>query len=631
MCGILAVFNSAATGGALRTNTLQRSKLLRHRGPDCNGIVIAERAHAIAHERLAIVDAASGIQPFESAGLVLSVNGEIYNHEALCDALQQPFAFSSYSDCEVLMPLYLESRADGISGITRFLNRLVGMFAFVLYDSERDAYVVARDHMGIIPLYMGTGTLDGSTWFASEMKALVHDCVDIRVFPPGHVLVCLNITQSRTSLADGSHSDTPLPPPPPNPLVQFRQEELMARYTPAQQLVEWYTPAWKVVPCVTPTVPVHLQRIRSLLQQSVGQCMESTEPWGVLLSGGLDSSLVAAIASHFASETLSRLHVDEAGWQSRRVNTFSIGLRGSPDIAAAESVAAHLGTRHRSFTFTVQQGLDVLRDVIYHLETYDVTSIRASVPMFLMSRRIKALGIKMVLSGEGADEIFGGYLYFHKAPCCEAFHAETVDKLNSLHLYDCNRANKAMAAWGVETRVPFLDKAFVDYCMSFDPVNKMIDKSFGFIEKFVLRSAFPSDILPPEVLWRQKEQFSDGVGYGWIDGLKAHAEQEVSDTQLAAASSRFPLNTPLTKEAYHYRELFEDAFPVGHGCEATVPFGFSIACSTARAADWDATFRACNDPSGRVVAGVHEFSLDTTSLDTTTSTTASSSHPITSI
>jgi asparagine synthase (glutamine-hydrolysing) len=576
MCGILAVFNSSATGGALRANTLRRSKLLRHRGPDCNGIVLARRAsgpavdnnnnHAIAHERLAIVDAASGIQPFESAGLVLSVNGEIYNHEALCDALQQPFAFSSHSDCEVLMPLYLESRADGISGMPRFLNKLAGMFAFVLYDSERDTYVVARDHMGIIPLYMGTGALDGSTWFASEMKALVHDCVDIRVFPPGHVLVCPAGPAGPTGCGGAS---------PP-------------------AMLDWYTPAWKVVPCVTPTVPVNLLRIRSLLQQSVWQCMQSTEPWGVLLSGGLDSSLVASIASHLGAD---------------RVNTFSIGLRGSPDVVAAESVAAYFGTRHRSFTFTVQQGLDVLRDVIYHLETYDVTSIRASVPMFLMSRRIKALGIKMVLSGEGADEIFGGYLYFHKAPSREAFHAETVDKLCSLHLYDCNRANKAMAAWGVETRVPFLDRAFMDYCMSFDPVNKMIDKSFGFIEKFALRSAF-KDALPPAVLWRQKEQFSDGVGYGWIDGLKAHAEQEVSDIQLLAASSRFPVNTPLTKEAYHYRELFEEAFPVGHGCEATVPFGFSIACSTARAADWDATFRACNDPSGRVVAGVHEFSLE---------------------
>ena len=573
MCGILAVFNSEATGGALRSNTLQRSKLLRHRGPDCNGIVLIKHSvinnndgrnnnnnnHAIAHERLAIVDAASGIQPFESAGLVLSVNGEIYNHEALRDALHQPFAFSSYSDCEVLMPLYLECRADGISGMARFLNQLAGMFAFVLYDSETDTYVVARDHMGIIPLYMGTGALDGSTWFASEMKALVHDCVDIRVFPPGHVLVC----------PTGGGASPPA-------------------------MVDWYTPAWKVVPCVTPTVPVNLLRIRSLLQASVWQCMQSTEPWGVLLSGGLDSSLVASMASHLGAD---------------RVNTFSIGMRGSPDVVAAESVAAYFGTRHRSFTFTVQQGLDVLRDVIYHLETYDVTSIRASVPMFLMSRRIKALGIKMVLSGEGADEIFGGYLYFHKAPSREAFHAETVDKLCSLHLYDCNRANKAMAAWGVETRVPFLDRAFVDYCMSFDPVNKMINKSFGFMEKFALRSAF-KDTLPPAVLWRQKEQFSDGVGYGWIDGLKAHAEQEVSDTQLMAAVTRFPLNTPLTKEAYHYRDLFEAVFPVGHGCETTVPFGFSIACSTARAADWDATFRACNDPSGRVVAGVHESSVD---------------------
>lgn len=606
MCGILSIFD-AADPSSLRDQTLRAVKAIRHRGPDCGGLVVIDGKHAVAHERLAVVDPRSGAQPFVFAAdtpnqVVCAVNGEIYNHATLrFDAWRRDrFNFQSRSDCEVVVPMYLRAAAAATvpasteeptavafaDNLVTFVRELDGMFAFVLHDRARNTYVAARDHLGIIPLYVGRGR-DGSTWFSSEMKALLVGgaCTDVTVFPPGHLFIS---------------SD---------------QEPPCAAARPRYRYRPWYTPPWARSPSPGTTilplptgVPADLVRIRVLLEHSVYACMRSDTPWGVLLSGGLDSSLVAAIA------TRAQRAADAVTGLPTQIASFTIGLAGSPDVLAAERVAAFLGTRHHSYTFTVQQGLDALRDVVYHLETYDVTSIRAGTPMFLMSRFIRSQGVKMVLSGEGADEIFGGYLYFHRAPSREEFAAETADKLRALHLYDCNRANKSTAAWGVEARVPFLDRAFVDYCMSFDPVNKMIDKELGFIEKYVLRAAFfaPRDpYLPPEILWRQKEQFSDGVGYAWIDGLRAFAETRVSDAALADAPTRFEHNPPRTKEAYVYREMFEEHFPPGASCEHTVPGGFSIACSTARAYAWDDAFRGRDDPSGRA-CGVHDHATPAT-------------------
>ena len=605
MCGILSIFD-ATDPSSLRDRALRAVRSIRHRGPDCGGLVVIDGKHAVAHERLAVVDPRSGAQPFVFAAdthdqVVCAVNGEIYNHSQLrLNAWRRDrFNFQTRSDCEVIVPLYLRATAVLLPALdpdsdpdpddepfhnplanhlVSLLRELDGMFAFVLHDRARNIYVAARDHLGIVPLYVGRGR-DGSTCFSSEMKALVVGgwCTDVTVFPPGHLFI--------SSDQDPAHPSY--------------------RYRP------WYTPPWS---SPSPTllssgVTADLSRIRALLEHSVRACMRSDAPWGLLLSGGLDSSLVAAIATR-----AQRAEDAARDVPSSPIASFTIGLAGSPDVLAAEHVAAFLGTRHHSFTFTVQQGLDALRDVVYHLETYDVTSIRAGTPMFLLSRFVRAQGVKMVLSGEGADEIFGGYLYFHRAPSREEFAAETADKLRALHLYDCNRANKATAAWGVEARVPFLDRAFVDYGMSFDPVNKMINKELGFIEKFVLRSAFyePRDpYLPADILWRQKEQFSDGVGYAWIDGLRAFAETRVSDAALADAPTRFEHNPPRTKEAYVYREMFEEHFPVGASCEHTVPGGFSIACSTARAYAWDESFRGRDDPSGRA-CGVHDHATKST-------------------
>lgn len=532
MCGIFAVFNYRHAN--TRNNALRQSSILRHRGPDYSGIVVHDN-HALAHQRLAIVAPNSGSQPFHTPRLILTVNGEIYNHRELVSTE------NGASDCEAILDLYLSHTHD----LNAMMNALDGMFAFVLYDKETTAYVAARDHLGIIPLYYGYDN-DGATYFASELKALVDNCDDnIHVFPPGH-------------------------------------------YYTNGVFVPWYTPRWKQVPVNNPTTAADSSAIARLLSEAVDKCLMTDVPWGVLLSGGLDSSLVAALAARRSA---------------RPIHSFTIGLENSPDLVAAQSVASHLGTIHHAFTFTLQEGLDALRDVIYHLETFDVTSIRASTPMFLMSRRIKAHGIKMILTGEGADEIFGGYLYFHRAPSRRELHLETIDKLNGLHLYDCNRANKATAAWGVEARVPFLDKNFVNFCMEqIDPADKMPTATH--IEKFILRDAF-TGLLPPSILMRQKEQFSDGVGYGWIDGLKAHAEAVVSDEHLRTASFVFPLKTPRTKEGYLYRCYFEDAFP---GCAHTVPFdSFSSACSTSRAAAWSDHFS--NDPSGRAAAGVHNNNI----------------------
>ncbi len=548
MCSILGLLDLQGDPTLARATAVRLSGLQRHRGPDWSGIYASDRA-VLAHERLAIVDVLHGAQPLVdgASSTVLAVNGEIYNHRELREALEEPYEFETDSDCEVLLALYREQGA-------RFLESLVGIYAFILFDEERDRYLVARDPMGVMPLYTGRDA-EGTFYVASEMKALVPMCKEIEVFPPGHVLDS-EVGELRPFVAPG-----------------------------------WRTFAEVKDGASDPAL------VRGALEDAVQRQLMTDVPYGVLLSGGLDSSVIAATAQKFAAQ-----RVEDGGrpwWPT--LHSFAIGLEGSPDLAAAQTVADHIGTEHHSFVFTVQEGLDALRDVIYHLETFDVTTVRASTPMYLMARRIRAMGIKMVLSGEGADEIFGGYLYFHKAPDAQAFHEETVRKLDRLHSYDCLRANKSMAAWGIEARVPFLDQRFLDAAMKLDPVCKM--PRDGKMEKHVLREAF-SGTLPESVLWRQKEQFSDGVGYGWIDSLRDHADAEVTEAQLAQAAFRFPIQTPDTKEGYLYRTLFEERFP-HDACARTVPGGKSVACSTPEAIAWDASFAASADPSGRAVAGVH--------------------------
>lgn len=552
MCSILGVFDlrPGADLAPLRPLALSLSARQRHRGPDWSGVYTHANC-VLVHERLAIVDPAGGAQPLRSAdgALALAVNGEIYNHRELERALTRPYDFQTGSDCEVINALYRECGADGIA-------RLNGIYAFALWDAAHGRFLIARDPMGVCPLYWGHDA-DGRLWVASEMKALARHCADVAPFPPGHVF------------------DSAL-----------------------GELVAFHDRAWREYEA-TQGVAVAPEALRAGFEQAVHRQLMTDVPYGVLLSGGLDSSLVAACAARFARQRIEDDDRGEAWWP--RLHSFAIGLAGSPDLAAAEVAARALGTVHHGFTYTFEEGLDALPDVIRHIESYDVTTVRASTPMYLLARRIKAMGVKMVLSGEGADEIFGGYLYFHKAPDARAFHEETVRKLDALHLYDCLRANKAMMAWGVEARVPFLDLAFMDLAMSMDAAHKMAGQ--GRIEKAVLREAF-AGVLPDEILWRQKEQFSDGVGYGWIDGLKAHAGACVSDAMLAQAEQRFPVNPPQTKEAYWYRELFEREFP-GEACARTIPGGKSIACSSPAAIAWDPAFAAAADPSGRAVAGVH--------------------------
>jgi asparagine synthase (glutamine-hydrolysing) len=563
MCSILGVFDlrPGADLGPLRPLALSLSARQRHRGPDWSGVHVEPRA-LLVHERLAIVDPSGGAQPLhsEDGDLTLAVNGEIYNHRSLEGALRKPYAFQSGSDCEVINALYAESKARDGSDIGAWLDRLNGIFAFVLWDRAAGRFIIARDPIGVCPLYWGHDA-DGRVWVASEMKALVRVCDDVAQFPPGHYF----------DSADG----------------------LLHRY---------YERAWRDYDA-TAGVQVSARELRDAFESAVHRQLMSDVPYGVLLSGGLDSSLVAACAARFARRRVEDGDETEAWWP--RLHSFAIGLKGSPDLAAAEVAAKALGTVHHGFTYSFEEGLDALPEVIRHVETYDVTTIRASTPMFLLARRIKAMGVKMVLSGEGSDEIFGGYLYFHKAPNAREFHAETIRKLDALYNYDCLRANKSMMAWGVEARVPFLDTEFLDVAMRMDAQNKMIDKMSDTrkMEKAVLREAFEG-YLPDEILWRQKEQFSDGVGYGWIDGLKAHAEAHVSDADFALAEQRFPINPPQTKEAYFYRRIFDEAFP-GEGCANTVPGGKSIACSSPAAIAWDAAFANAADPSGRAVAGVH--------------------------
>ncbi|MDC1012220.1 asparagine synthase B [Flavobacteriaceae bacterium] len=553
MCGILCAFDLKQSNVSIRPQILEMSKKLRHRGPDWSGIYDASNA-VLSHERLAIVDPTSGNQPLISPSkkLILAANGEIYNHRALRSTCDSEYQFQTESDCEVILALYEKEGKD-------FVKKLNGIFAFAIYDQERDEYFIARDHMGIIPLYMGWDG-DGTFYVASELKALEGVCSKIELFPPGHYL----------------HSSEGKP-------------------------VKWYTPDWTEYETVKDN-PTSIEDLHDALADAVHRQLMSDVPYGVLLSGGLDSSITSALAKKFAAKRIESGDTQTAWWP--QLHSFSVGLEGSPDLAAAQKVAEHIGTVHHEIKFTIQEGLDAIREVIYHLETYDITTIRASTPMFLMARAIKALGIKMVLSGEGADELFGGYLYFHKAPNAEEFHEETVRKLDKLHQYDCLRANKSLAAWGIEGRVPFLDKEFIEVAMRLNPKDKMITSDR--MEKWVLRKAFES-YLPESVAWRQKEQFSDGVGYSWIDTLKDLVEKEVTDEQMENAHFRFPAQTPQNKEEFYYRTIFESHFP-SEAAALSVPSVPSVACSTPVALAWDKAFQNQNDPSGRAVANVHDKS-----------------------
>jgi asparagine synthase (glutamine-hydrolysing) len=551
MCSIFGVLELRQDLKTVRKMALRQSRLLRHRGPDWSGIYTANNA-VLAHERLSIVDVNTGAQPIlsESGRQALAVNGEIYNHQDIRDRFEGSYQFRTQSDCEVILPLYLEQG-------TQFLEELSGMYAFCLYDEDKDFWMMARDPIGIIPLYYGHDA-HGQLFVASEMKALMGVCNQVDEFPPGHYW-CSGLEEPQ----------------------------------------KWYQRDWMEYESVADadTDPVAL---RQALEDAVVSHLMTDVPYGVLLSGGLDSSITAALAAKHAAMRVED-HEEKPAWWPR-LHSFAIGLEGSPDLAAAQKAAEHIGTVHHGFTFTIQEGLDALEEVIYHLETYDVTSIRAATPMFLLARKIRAMGIKMVLSGEGADEIFGGYLYFHKAPNAQAFHEETVRKLSRLHSYDCLRANKSMSAWGVEARVPFLDKEFLDVAMGINPADKMItgDK----IEKQILREAF-AHLLPESIAWRQKEQFSDGVGYGWIDGVKEFTDEHVSDAEMARAQGRFPFNTPVSKEAYWFRSVFEQHFPLASAAQ-TVPGGPTVACSTPEAVLWDKELQEMNDPSGRAMRAVHQ-------------------------
>ena len=552
MCGIFGILDIKTDVSELRTQALDLSKLLRHRGPDWSGIWNNDNT-ILCHERLAIVDVDTGAQPLISQNdkQILAVNGEIYNHKQLAANLDEPYPFKTRSDCEVILPLFQQKGID-------FIDELEGMFAFILYDEEQDAYLIARDHIGIIPLYTGYDE-HGNFYVSSEMKALAGVCKTISEFPPGHYL-----------------------------------------WSKEGKITKYYKRDWMEYDNVKDNTS-NLEELRVAFEKAVKSHMMSDVPYAVLLSGGLDSSLVSAVAAQYVAKRVEDEDKTDAWWP--RLHSFAVGLEGAPDLKAAKKVADMIGTVHHEIHFTIQEGLHAIRDVIYHLETYDTTTIRAATPMYLMTRKIKAMGIKMVLSGEGSDEIFGGYLYFHKAPNAKEFHEETVRKLDRLHMFDCARANKATSAWGVEARVPFLDKNFIDVAMRLNPQDKMcLD---GKMEKWILRKAFDNgETLPAEVLWRQKEQFGDGVGYSWIDSIRDFVENEVTDQQLATAEFRFPVNTPDTKEGYYYRTIFESYFPQESAARC-VPGGKSIACSTAEALEWDESFKNNADPSGRSMKGVH--------------------------
>lgn len=596
MCGFVGAFD-LRTGSepleeglkvALRNQVLEMSKRIRHRGPDWSGVYNDDDA-IISHERLSIVDPLSGKQPLISTDgtVILAVNGEIYNHKELrkrytkgtSEFCGKEYNFKTQSDCEIILALYEDKGED-------FLEDLNGIFAFALYDTKNDTYMAGRDHIGIIPLYQGWDS-DGRYFCASELKALEGICCTIEEFPAGSYY------------------------------YSGEKDKITGQRTP--KMVRWYKRDWENYDAVSAKRDINeeITALKTGLEEAVKRQLMSDVPYGVLLSGGLDSSIIAAVTKKFAAKRVETDSTQEAWWP--QLHSFAVGLEGSPDLAAAKKAAEHIGTVHHEVHFTIQEALDALSDVIYHLETYDITTVRASTPMYLLARVIKSMGIKMVLSGEGADELFGGYLYFHKAPGAKDFHDETVRKLSKLHLYDCLRANKSLAAWGVEGRVPFLDKEFIDVAMRINPADKMCihasteDIKAGKVteaerrrgmEKWIIRKAF-EDYLPDSIAWRQKEQFSDGVGYNWIDTLKKITEEQVSDQQFAAAAKRFPINTPLNKEEYYYRSIFAKFFP-SETAAKTVPHEASVACSTAIALEWDAAFKNMNDPSGRAVMGVHD-------------------------
>ena len=551
MCGIVCAFDIKQSVVELRPQVLKMSKKIRHRGPDWSGIFSNDKA-ILAHERLSIVDPESGKQPlFSKDGkLVLAVNGEIYNHQDIRKQFEGKYEFLTKSDCEVILALYREKGPN-------FMEDLNGIFAFALYDIEKDIFLIGRDHIGIIPLYQGWDD-KGSYYVGSELKSLEGYCSRIEEFLPGQYY-----------------------------------------YSPDGKPTKWYSRNWESFDEVKDNVS-DINVLRDALEAAVERQLMTDVPYGVLLSGGLDSSIISAVAKKYAAKRIESGNTEGAWWP--QLHSFAVGLIGSPDLAAARKVADHIGTIHHEIHFTVQEGLDAVRDVIYHVETYDVTTIRASTPMYLLSRVIKSMGVKMVLSGEGADEIFGGYLYFHKAPNAEEFHKETVRKLQKLHMYDCLRANKSLASWGVEGRVPFLDKEFMDIAMRLNPKDKMAGN--GKMEKWILRKAF-EDYLPESVTWRQKEQFSDGVGYNWIDSLRALTNEMVTDEQMAQVNEAFPINPPMNKEEYYYRTIFTDFFP-SDAASLCVPSVPSVACSTPIALEWDAAFKNMNDPSGRSVKSVHE-------------------------
>ena len=591
MCGIVSIFNIQEQTPELRQQALRMSQKIRHRGPDWSGIYCGGSA-ILAHERLSIVDPESGRQPLFAPDKkqVLAVNGEIYNHQNIRARFADTYQFQTGSDCEVILSLYREMRADTDfatliyqgedavhSRICQMLEQLNGIFAFALYDVERDEFLIARDPIGVIPLYIGYDK-DGKVMVASELKALEGQCDHYEPFLPGHYYYSKTPGMKRYYTRDWFEYAT-----------MQKKYQIDDNQKAAQQLAE-----------AEPQEKAAVAEIHDALEASVKRQLMSDVPYGVLLSGGLDSSVISAIAEKYSTTRVENGGETKAYWP--RLHSFAVGLKGAPDLAKARLVAEHIGTVHHEINYTIQEGLDAIRDVIYFIETYDVTTVRASTPMYLLARVIRSMGIKMVLSGEGADEVFGGYLYFHKAPDAKAFHEETVRKLGKLYMYDCLRANKSLAAWGIEGRVPFLDKEFLDVAMGMNPVLKMCpDKT---IEKKVVRESF-ADLLPEEVAWRQKEQFSDGVGYSWIDTLKQITASAVSDEQMAHAAERFPINPPQNKEEYYYRSIFAEHFP-SDSAARSVPSVPSVACSTAEALAWDASFKNQNDPSGRAVAGVHE-------------------------
>lgn len=591
MCGIVSIFNIQEQTPELRQQALRMSQKIRHRGPDWSGIYCGGSA-ILAHERLSIVDPESGRQPLFAPDKkqVLAVNGEIYNHQDIRARFAGKYQYQTGSDCEVILSLYREMRKDADfdtliykgedalhTRITKMLEELNGIFAFALYDAERDEFLIARDPIGVIPLYIGYDK-DGKVLVASELKALEGQCDHYEPFLPGHYYYSKNPGMKRYYTRDWFEYAT----------MQKKYQINDAKKAEAQ------------LKDAEPQEKAAVKEIHDALEASVKRQLMSDVPYGVLLSGGLDSSVISAVAEKYSSTRVENGGETKAYWP--RLHSFAVGLKGAPDLAKARLVAEHIGTVHHEINYTIQEGLDAIRDVIYFIETYDVTTVRASTPMYLLARVIRSMGIKMVLSGEGADEVFGGYLYFHKAPDAKAFHEETVRKLGKLYLYDCLRANKSLAAWGIEGRVPFLDKEFLDVAMGMNPVLKMCpDKT---IEKKVVREAF-ADLLPEEVAWRQKEQFSDGVGYSWIDTLKQITASAVSDEQMAHAAERFPINPPQNKEEYYYRSIFAEHFPSDSAAKS-VPSIPSVACSTAEALAWDASFKNQNDPSGRAVAGVHE-------------------------